>query len=394
MGFKFKTLKNNVFSWENEFVKVQYSQPYIQASDDYAFIKNSNSILYYYYVVDLYTRNDEDKWKKVASIMTHDAPCIQQLQYLLETFIEDKITDKDCQKVNYYSHFIDESIIGYNYTLTTEGFWCDDYYQIERLKKVRKVKGEEETSVEYNLFVGLSPREGSCVNNGIKVLNLEKEDLQALLNCVNAFIQYSIDVHNETRRNENKQWTTYMQVVGDKAFKVKDNHIEDMFVKDTTCSITRLIGNLNEDNFASQEYENCHICDIRNNKIIIDTGYYYENQKVVIIKEKVEIPVNEIIYMSEDVPDKRINYSFDEIVDDWISILNDEEKKEFVNKSIEELNEKWNDAIIDRSWMCRTEHTYFAFDDYDGYNHTLENVKKVAKQVIVKVQTILRNNEE
>ena len=378
----FKFVKRGMeYFWEDDVTRIKYSKPYIQGSDDYAFLKDEKGIMYYYYTTTLYMKNYKEEWKEMCNVVSYDFPCIFQLIDMLKMFIDGNIKDEDCQKIRYYDNKENENI-GHKYVLETEGFLCDDFYQLERIKKRR---GEEE-NINYNLYIGLSQRTDTYMSFGTRIEYLKIEDLKELLKCAIEFVKYSLDVHNEETRQANKEWTSSMKVIGNKLFRFENEKIRDMFIKNTKCSITRIIGDLDGYDFKSIEYVDCNLFDIQKDKIIINSGLYYNQHNPQVIEKNIEIPINEIVYISEDVPNERLCYGFNEIVQDWIAILDENERKEFVINNVDILNNKWNDAIIDRTWMCRQEHNYENFNEED---YRLEKVRKLARKVIIEVKNQL-----
>ena len=129
-------IENNKHIWSNDSIKLVFSNPSIQAHDDYSFVENINDILYYYYTIEIYKkvyyRWDENrdepvyKWSLVAKRNTHDWPCIEQLLYILE-YMKDLDIVLNGEKHEYQS-----GNVKYSKHFHTEGFACDDFYEITK----------------------------------------------------------------------------------------------------------------------------------------------------------------------------------------------------------------------------------------------------------------------
>ena len=107
MGIKFERVKD-VFSICSDKIKVEFSEPQIQAHDDYGYCKNENGILYYYYGVDIYTKLNK-KWKKMLEIDTYDFPNLINFKKILDEFVSKDIKIDNYQK-NAYN---DELVVQY-----------------------------------------------------------------------------------------------------------------------------------------------------------------------------------------------------------------------------------------------------------------------------------------
>lgn len=51
-------------TWIYDDVKVEFSEPSIQAWESVVHAETTKDILYYYYTMTVYRRNDKKKWKK------------------------------------------------------------------------------------------------------------------------------------------------------------------------------------------------------------------------------------------------------------------------------------------------------------------------------------------
>ena len=73
---------------------------------------------------------------------------------------------------------------------------------------------------------------------------------------------------------------------------------------------------------------------------------------------QIKIPVELIMYSSSIEPKERLTFNKKQCVNDFLSIMSDEEKKEFATTPLDTITEKWFDAVVNRSWLYRKEHTF------------------------------------
>ena len=137
---------------------------------------------------------------------------------------------------------------------------------------------------------------------------------------------------------------------------------------------------MNSNDFKSESYDNFTIIDITDDSIVVKGGYIRDTGK----KEDKEyiIPLSNLLEIFTDVSTEKLHYNVEEIADDWVSILNENEKKEFKTQKINKLYNKWREAIVDRTWMCRTEHHLPKLvEDKGNHENVYANVKEVIKIV-------------
>lgn len=385
MRFKFRE-DNHKYIWEDDHLRLEYSNPQIQGFDEFAYLKDEKGIMYFYYTVNFYAKTFNGRWKKIATTNTHDFPCIEQLCNMIEYFAKHGVTDEECQKIEYSvpGNIPDrDKNVEYRYSLESSGIWCDDFYQLERIKKVYDGKETE----NFNLHIGLQQFD-IAMNIGTKIEYLDQGDLSELILCTTKFIKYALDIHNEEVRKANKEWANSMKAKNKKLYSMGNEIVKEVYTIGSVCNITRLIGNLDENNFSSQEYIYAEIIDIVDDYIIVNpNSIYTRERRCVKNEEERKVPLNEILYISEEVPKNRLSYKVDEIVKDWVSILDNEEKDEFSKEETSKLAKKWTEAIIDRSWMCRNEHNYADVGETDN---NYEKVRKMVERVVIpRIKTAL-----
>lgn len=189
---------------------MEFSKPTIQGFDDYTDITNIKGIMYYYYTIKIYKKylsydkynKDMAKYSLVSTRMTYDFPCITELKDIIEYQL------KNDPKINGQKDEYRSGLIEYRKTLSTEGFACDDFYEITKLS------GDEDNEFKYIVYVGTTyDSQGDLNSVGIRTPYVTEDDIKELLKCVNSFIKYSIDLHNKSNYINNDR------------FKIIDNKI-------------------------------------------------------------------------------------------------------------------------------------------------------------------------
>lgn len=137
-------------------------------------------------------------WKLVTSKRTYDFPSIAILQQILQQYMNDEISEEDCSVVHYYDDGeIREDRIGYAYSMDTDRWFYEDYYQVERL--IIK-EYDKEIGREYSLYAGSSiDFQGGSPSLGVKA-TISESGIQCLLTCVTEFLNDGIDDHNKAIR--------------------------------------------------------------------------------------------------------------------------------------------------------------------------------------------------
>ena len=262
-NFKFIKTKDDKFRWESDFMILEYSEPSIQAFQEYLPVKNVKDFMYYYYTVKIFKKveiYDEDyepiiKEKLVAERSTYDFPCIDELKWILEYQLKNNPIETG-QKIEYQN-----GDIIYREIQCTEGFACDDFYE---LSKSTNDKGKDET---YIFYVGLTyDVQGNLTSEGIRTPYVDRSDLEELLKCVNAFIEYTIDKNNK----ELEKLSNSFKIKGNKLYEYNDienEKIESIHViGDIFYNITYIKNN------EQIEVSNVVITDIEDNYIIVDNN--------------------------------------------------------------------------------------------------------------------------
>ena len=339
--------KEKKFGFNSDKMKVEFSKPCIQAYDDYAFCKTENGIMYYYYNIRIKAKV-LNKWERIVDIYTHDFPQILALKEYIRLFLIEGVEEEKYQK-DIGTH----DIIWKTYSLDT-GFFCDDYYSI-----IHTIKDNDgDISESFSLTVGKSLDYSTHDVVGVTFNHLRKEDLEEIYKCVCGFIQYSLDDHNEGVIEYNKNSISSWKIENGKLYEMNEDKIKSVFVQgDEIDEIVVLKGDIESEDFSSTEFHNFTIDAIEDDCIVFSNGYEdIRSNDYRRIEQEERVYIKDLISVFEEEPTDKLEYGEDEICDDFILILSEQEKEEFRIQSIDYLFEKWKDAIIDRTWMCRTEH--------------------------------------
>ena len=362
MSIKFE--KNNDQYWfESENLKIEFSNPSVQEHDEYGYAKNYKSILYYYYTVKGFIK-DKNKWRNIFTVNTYDFPNIITFKEMLDFIIDNKIDLEKCQKLE----LMNNNIQYINYMDT--GSLSEDYYAITYSfeKETNRRKNER-----FDITIGKPVTNLSQEKITLTFNQLTKKELKTIAKCVNEFIDYTIDKSHEKIIDRNKESLSSWKSENGKLYRMipDTESVESVFTTgDKIDSAIILIGDINSTDFHSNEINDFIIESITEDSIIFNEGI-----------EVRTIKINTLLELYDEVYHK-LSYNETQITSDFISILSDSEKEEFKSQSIEPLYEKWKEAIINRTWMCREEHKLpKRVSNRGGHENVYASVKIIVKNI-------------
>ena len=102
INFKFIKTDDDRFRWESDFMVLEYSEPSIQAFQEYLPVKDFKDIMYYYYTVKIFKKIDKSKEILVSERYVYDFPCIDELKWIIEHQLNNNPTING-QKIEYQS---------------------------------------------------------------------------------------------------------------------------------------------------------------------------------------------------------------------------------------------------------------------------------------------------
>lgn len=358
--------KDDTYIWENEHLAIEFSNPSVQGFEDFTKLTSENQIMYYYYLVQIYRKfedwdDDDNEFvnkELVSERYTHDFPTITQLKWILEYQLNNNDIE-DCQRIEYES-----GKVHYSKTISTEGFACDDFYEI------RKFMNDKGGDVKFIVYAGTTyDCQGDLNSSGIRTPYVNREDIEQLLQCVNEFIQYSLDKHNENIElakgcYEAKHNKLYEYLVNDEG--VQKDIVESIFAPGDNLDITTVVEN------REFEYYGVQLTEVTDTiiHIIDDEGC------------KKTIDIDSIVFISSNITNEKLSYNEQEIVHDFVSILTEEELNEFKSLDSDVLLGIYKLAIIHRTAMCRDEHQFdIDYRSGDRVNTVTPIVKNIIESI-------------
>ena len=400
-GFKF-VRKKNKFYWQNQMYRIEFSNPSGQAFDDYGTIKSVDDIMYFYYTMKVYrkaynyiekkTSNGvedvkNEYWKLIGSTHTHDFPCVQQLEQIIMLLLDVDVS-KNGEKHEYRS-----GTIVYSKHCWTEGFGCDDFYEL--------TKFTNQTTKEsyYVLYVGVSSCPmGSIESEGVRIPYLSEHDIKKLLQCVREFFKYVVYRHNSRIiRNVNATKDNYA-IVENKLYQyyfenyttLNKNRLEHIYaIGDELDDLYEYVY-LDDGSISSNQHHSCFIREFKDNKIICENKYnYYDGED---LPKFFEVDIDRIAYICNEVDDETLSYNQEQVAKEFYGILSNIERNDFMTLSKEELLSKYKEVIIGRTWLCRDEHNFDK--QYSTYTKSLDDIgiNHIVYEIINSVKNMVQHN--
>ncbi len=351
MNIKFHS-EADKYSFESENMKIVFSEPNIQAWDEYGYCKNSKGILYYYYSVEAFIKKN-NKWKEFFELGTYDFPQILVFEEMLKIILSGLRNPEDYQKV-----VVNEEENHYWLLKTYDlGAFSDDYYAVKHEIYMEHGVKEKES---YSVIVG-KPFDIHCDEvQSLEFKQLSKGDLEVIYRCICGFINYTIQKHNDRAVEYNKSEIQSWFISEGKLYKMTEDGtgIDSVYVAGDKIDTAKVLcGDLNSSDFYSIDFSHFSIDAIEDDGFIISSGVVEDrNRNYRKITKSKKIKLSVLISLFEDMQDEKLAYSEDEIVLDFMSILSESEKEEFRKESVDFLYTKWKNAILNRTWMCRDEH--------------------------------------
>ena len=356
-NFKFIKTEDNRFRWKSNFMVLEYSEPSIQAFQEYLPVKDFKDIMYYYYTVKIFKKIYNSKEILVSERYVYDFPCITQLKWIIEHQLNNNPTING-QKIEYES-----GDIRYRETFESEGFACEDFYSIS------KSTDKNNKNEKYSIYIGTTyNNNGDLTSNGIRTPYINRNDLKELLKCVDSFIQYSIDKNN----NELKESENCFKIKGNKLYEYDyESNLESIYcIGDNIKHITYI------DNNKQCSKNNLIITNIKNDKVFFKGGLC--------------LFTKDIRYMRTKVQDNKLTYNEQQCAEDFISILNTDEKHDFISNDVNELLLKYKNAIVNRTNMCIDKNRNY-MTKYEK-NMGIDGITPVVETVINNIKYILSKN--
>lgn len=387
----FYTNKNHKFTFYTPQIKIVFSKMSYQAYDEYSYIKDENSFMHLYYNVEIfakkyvYNKDGEEgfRWRSIASKYAFDFPSIIGLKYMLQEYLEDKVPLEDCRLVHYYHcGEIVKDRVAYVHSYGTDECLYDDAYRLER---TIVHSNNHEIKREYSLYVGCAlDCQGGGASVGVK-MDIPESGLRCLYCCITEFIEDGIRKGNEAVREELKT-RDYSVDEYDRLIRKEDGKITEIFKKgEKIWSICFYKGDLDSDNFSSEDYNDVILADFAKDSISFYDGYNEQGNedynKIEKEDRRLTIPVKNIIHIFVEHKDAIFNMNEEDIANDLRTVFTKEELEEIQNSDIDDMDEKWSEMIIDRYIIFR-EHPFQKLleDEHENHREAVKTILKLLKK--------------
>ena len=355
--------KDGVHTWTNDNIKVEFFDSHIQAFDGETILTDTSQIMYLYYNVAVYHRPDIDaeddfeevEWKLLFEKYVHDFPALLHLIKMLDA----------CLNKN-------------ENNLSSKDRFFEDFYELSHYRVGNNTR--------YTLVIGGTPDvEYNGISQSVALEYLTREEVASFSEFVNGFMSDAIERYNEEQTAfENFHRTN--KTIRDNRLYVYENdfsehaYLDKALVVGDKVELVVFTPNPIGPGFIEEDIDGVVVIEEfdEENQIIICDGYSYL--------------LSDIAYIFMETPANKLHYSVAEIVPDFMGIMTEAEKEEFMRETVDCLFDKYKWMIISRTWMCRTEHEFERkhpelLDINDTGNH--ERVFEVVKMVIREIKEAL-----
>lgn len=392
---KSKKIKTVKAIWKHENIKIEFSEPHIQAYNNVLFVNDSADIMYYYYDLSVYGKNkDSNKWNKILSVYAYDAPALFAIPQMVDDLIKNDFDSDDWQKQQFNSKEGKFNIMSKSYD--SFSLFNEDDYCLKRI--VIFDENNDIENDEYRFFVGKSDDITSYMSSGLLLRQLKKNDVIRLKKTAEEFIEKSIINYNQNTEKYTKKCLKSFKTTKDKTIlfkyftdKDKKQQIETVFVPgDIISELNILIKNnkIKQINF-DKDIINCNQLIIKNctfkgfddenekdSKLILSGGSYSYMNEIGNINGDFIIPLKAVYDAYIDMQELHPEYlTYDESMCyiEFSKLIKGDIRKIFHETNISDLEKTWVNPIIDRFWMMREEHGF-------------KNPNRVAKNIIHKIK--------
>ena len=363
-------------TWIYDDVKVEFSEPSIQAGESVVHAETTKDILYYYYTMTVYRRNDKKKWKKEFVSYACDFPALLCINGMAEELLKDDFDGGSWQKSQIP---VSAGIMRYKKSIDTAGIVNEDFYRMMRTVMIDDDDKHDWFTVDVGS--GNDPRFApyTCGAAFVSFDMLKREDFMGFVNTVKDFIDKSIKAFNQEQDKNIKLEAGARVVKNGKLYEYKDrlkgiagcNKLESVYIPGDSLDFKIKTKKDEKDVFV--DFYNCKLVSVEDGFITVTDGYKTCQQKPESLEgQQVKIPIETITYSNAIEPSAKLKFSKKQCVDDFYAIMSDEEKAEFAETPIDALIEKWFDAVANRTWTFRDEH---------GFRKPIKTTKKIIKKI-------------
>jgi hypothetical protein len=347
MAFRYSKTKKGTFTWtDDKNYRLVFEKPQVQAFDDYVLLHDEKSILYYYYTVTIYKREQyltHGKWEVFNTVKTHDFPAVCSLKHIVNYLLHDKDITKGYQSYTFKRHN-GEDIYNFSKTLTTGShiLLCDDTYELSKYYDTYSKK------FSYDFSMGVR-------DELVRVSILTTDDIYSLYACVKDFIEYSIDVHNENVK------------LNSKSYSIADGHLYQYFVDGYSNTICERIKEILT---SGDTFQRLTICEggisAERSTDLYDATILEINRECLKVKGILEggkvyttvVTPQELGYTYARSVESYCSYSVEQIVESLLYSLNAPERKDFLTLPVSKLFDKYHYYIIEHYSMYSEQHHF------------------------------------
>lgn len=354
--------KGNKFYFTHGDAKAQlvYSLPRIQGFSEFSTLKNANEIMYYYYDVKGYS--GAEKSKKIFESYAYDNPSLLNLLDAIDEVLNATANDS----IPMYKKYRNDKRNGwYMYSVEVQGDECYELYRFEQCLN------NEEPYIFYRIKVYTYDDDASI--SGVVFYHLTHEDMRIFQRGIKEFIDYSIRQNNKIVNRRN---TTFVESLEARAGKLyvkgeHDNYDIILAPGDVVDIVTATQDKNKIWTETMRQYKDVEatimeIHDTEETAFIVVKYHISENPIQV-------IPISNIVYLHKDASSEELAYGANEVAKDFITILNEEDVEEIL-KGDDQTFYKYKHVIINRTWLCRSEHKLMD-------NPSIETIEPAAKEV-------------
>lgn len=368
--------------WKQNDVKIVFSDPEIQPWESIVYVKDAKDILYYYYTITAYRRKG-NKWKKEFVSHALDFAALLNVERIAAELLKDDFNDGSWQMA-IRGEGSPRELKCYKKSFDTDNIMNEDYYRMERI--VRFDRGEKAEEFNVTIGTGNDKRLYNFYSDAMPCIifnTLTREKFLSFINIVKEFINKSIQDFNEIQSENIRLESGARRIINGKMYEYSDaccgrklNILSSIYVPGDEIFL-EIKGKYNDDDVFI-DFKDCRLAGVETSKIgngyITITGGYkqFKNTTENIGEKLIKIPVELMVYSSASVPDERLKFDEEQYVEDFFSIMSEEEKKEFATTPLDDIIKKWFYAVADRNWLSRKEH---------GFKNEKKTTKRIIKEI-------------
>ena len=366
--------QDNLYLWGNDCIYFYLTEPRIYPFNDGTMIEEYHDILHFYYSFGV---KNQQSGETIFSGEAYDFPKILEFSLILNEIYDEGI---DLEEVGSFQRVSGENGIDvYSKKLTIGGVCCDDSYSLERVIISQKNKKVEQ---RYNLYLGKNLSFSNASSVGINITDLRPQEVRELKNMVNDFIDDAIKNTNKITRKLMKIMRESLSKRNDKLYQTAQNYstVNPEIYPDYIDAIY-VVGDKISVDYLGEDRKITHavsgVLEVIGDDYLVCSG--------------MTVFYDRIVYISNDVSPEKLKFNAEEIKNDFLKIIGDYESKQLQKMSEEQAFEFFEEALINRTWMCRKEHNLpVLVKDRNTPNFNIENAHENAKRIFAEIYSSYR----